>query len=51
VADAEAAIGGLAARRFDSGVRERTRAAARAHPERDRLAAALARAFAEDGAR
>jgi hypothetical protein len=51
VADAEAAIAGLAARRFDPGIRDKTRAAARAHPDAARLEAALARAFREDAAR
>jgi len=51
VQDAEAAIAGLAARRFDAGVRERTRAAARENPEAARLAAALAAAFPDEAAR
>jgi hypothetical protein len=51
VRDAEAAIAGLSARRFDTGVRERARAAARAHPEAERLTAALASAFPEDAVR
>jgi len=51
IQDAEAAVSGLAARRFDTGVRERTRAAARENPARERLEAALASAFPEDAGR
>ena len=51
LADAEAAIAGLAARRFDPGIREKTRAAARAHPDAARLEVSYARAFPEDAAR
>jgi len=51
VQDAEAAIAGLAARRFDAGVRERTRAATRENPAAERLRAALAAAFPEDAPR
>ena len=43
--DAEAAIGGLGARRFDGGVRDRTRAAAAESEHAERLRAALAAAF------
>ncbi len=50
IQDAEAAVAGLAARRFDPGVRERTRAAVRENPAADRLAGALAGAFPEDEA-
>jgi len=46
--DAEAAIAGLGARRFDAGVRERTRAAARESPAAERLRAALATAFPDE---
>ena len=49
IQDAEAAVAGLAARRFDAGVRERTRAAARANPAAERLEAALASAFPDAG--
>ena len=48
IQDAEAAVAGLAARRFDAGVRERTRVAARANPAAERLEAALVSAFPED---
>jgi HEAT repeat protein len=48
IQDAEAAVAGLAARRFDPGVRERTRAAARANPSAERLEPALVSAFPED---
>ncbi|HEY7376815.1 MAG TPA: hypothetical protein VIF57_31950 [Polyangia bacterium] len=51
VADAEAAIAGLAARRFDPGIRDKTRAAARAHSDAARLEGVYARAFPEDAAR
>lgn len=51
VQDAEAAIAGLAARRFDAGVRERTRAAARENPAAERLEAAFASAFPDDAGR
>ncbi|HVT07523.1 MAG TPA: HEAT repeat domain-containing protein [Polyangia bacterium] len=47
VQDAEAAVAGLAARRFDAGVREQTRAAAGENPAAERLEAALAIAFPE----
>lgn len=47
IQDAEAALSGLAARRFDPGVRERTRAAARENPAAERLEAVLASAFPE----
>jgi HEAT repeat protein len=50
-ADAEAAIAGLAARRFDAGVRARAHAAAHENPAAERLRAALAAAFPEDAAR
>jgi HEAT repeat protein len=50
IQDAEAAVAGLAARRFEAGVRERTRAAARQNPAAERLEAALVSAFPEDGA-
>jgi HEAT repeat protein len=43
--DAEAAVAGLAARRFDAGVRERTYAAARENPASERLEAVLVSAF------
>jgi HEAT repeat protein len=49
--DAEAAVAGLGARRFDAGVRERTYAAAGANPDAARLRAALASAFPEEVAR
>src|SRR5262249_5003367 len=48
IQDAEAAVAGLAARRFDTGVPERTRAAARENPVWERLEAALVSAFPED---
>ncbi|HEY5448163.1 MAG TPA: hypothetical protein VIQ54_05400 [Polyangia bacterium] len=51
VQDAEAAVAGLAARRFDAGVRERTCAAARENPAAERLEAALASAFPEEPGR
>ncbi len=51
VHDAEAAIGGLGTRRFDPGVPERTRAAARANPAAARLEASLAIAFPDDAGR
>ena len=46
--DAEAAIGGLGARRFDAGVRDRAHAAAAASEHAERLEAALAAAFPGD---
>jgi hypothetical protein len=46
--DAEAAVAGLAARRFDAGVRERTYAAARENPASERLEAVLVSAFPDD---
>jgi len=49
VPDAEAALAGLGARRFDAGVRERALAAARAHPEAPRLERVVAGAFPVDG--
>jgi HEAT repeat protein len=51
VRDAEAAIAGLGTRRFDAGVPDRTRAAARASEAAARLEASLASAFPEDAAR
>jgi HEAT repeat protein len=51
IQDAEAAVAGLGARRFDAGVRERTRAATRKNPAAKRLDAALASAFPEDANR
>jgi len=45
IQDAEAAVAGLAARRFDAGVRERTYAAARENPASERLEAVLVSAF------
>jgi HEAT repeat protein len=47
IQDAEAAVAGLAARRFDAGVREQTRAAARENLAAARLEAVLASAFPE----
>ncbi|MFL5305043.1 MAG: HEAT repeat domain-containing protein [Polyangia bacterium] len=47
IQDAEAAVAGLAARRFEAGVRERTHAAARENPAAERLKLAIASAFSE----
>ena len=48
IKDAEAAIAGLAARRFEPGVSERTHAAARENPAAERLEPALVSAFPEE---
>jgi hypothetical protein len=48
LADAMTVVAGLGARRFDGGVRERTRDTIGAHPEAKRLQAAFAAAFPDN---